>query len=170
MSAAASGKDHGNVLPEVRKGRPEAAAAIWNWRAASAVEVPPKTSAIRVWGAVKALASGAIGLLVYSYVSSLAGTLVLAFSLLMLIAALLFPTSLYGMIERGVTALAIRLGRLMNWILLPAVFYGLFVPLGKALRTGKRDRLQRFSDASRASYWSERTGERVASARRDRQY
>jgi hypothetical protein len=88
----------------------------------------------------------------------------------MLMAALLLPASLYGMFERSVTALTMRLGWLMNWIILPAVFYGLFVPLGKALRTGKRDRLQRFSDASRASYWSERTGERVSSGRRDRQY
>jgi hypothetical protein len=78
MSIHPSSNDRGGVLPEVRKGRPEAAAAIWNWRAASAVQALPKTGAIRLWGAVKALASGAVGLLVYSYVSSLAGSLVLA--------------------------------------------------------------------------------------------
>ena len=156
--------------PLVRKGRPEAAAAIWNWRKAAAIDTPRKTSAIRLRGTAKALVSGVVGVVIYRYLSSRAGTLVVIVSGLMLIAALVSPTGLYRIAERGVAALAMRLGWLLNWIILPALFYGLFWPLGKLMRSGKRDQLQRFRDATRSSYWSDRTRDRVASANRRRQY
>ena len=158
------------ALHAVRSGRPEAAAAVWSWRAGPGIGAPPRPAAIRVRGAVKALVAGAIGSLVHLRVSRWGGALVVAVSGLMLIAALASPTGVYTAMERGLGALAGRAGRLLSWVVLPAVFYGVFAPCGRALRRGRRDRLQRFRDAARSSYWSDRTGERVASADRRRQY
>ena len=61
-------------------------------------------------------------------------------------------------------------GRLMNWLIMPVLFYGIFVPFGLAFRRGPRDGLQRFYAKDRDSYWSDRSGDRTASKNRERQY
>jgi hypothetical protein len=163
----------GRALHAVRVGRPEAAAAVWNWRESATLggaAAQVETSAIRLRGAVKALIPAAVGSGIYLRVSALGGTIVMSIAALIFVAAMFSPTGLYAIIERGFSALTVSVGRLMSWIVLPALFYAVFVPFGKARRSGARDRLQRFRDATRASYWSDRTGERAASPNRRRQY
>jgi hypothetical protein len=81
-----------------------------------------------------------------------------------------------GVIRRALDALVAVIVRLVTWIVLRGLFYGVFVPLGWLLRTRHRDPMQRSFEAARASYWSERgdgqetRGEHVASAKRARQY
>jgi len=81
-----------------------------------------------------------------------------------------------GALKRALDALVALVTRLVTWVVLRSVFYGVFVPLGWLLRTSHRDPLQRSFEATRASYWSERgdgqktRGEHLASAKRARQY
>jgi hypothetical protein len=165
----------GSAIHAVRAGRPEAAAAIWSWHEgalgdAATRNARVKTSTIRLRGAFKALIPAAIGSVIYVCVSALGGSVVLSMATLIFVAAVLSPTGLYAVIERGLNAATTSVGRLMSWIVLPALFYAVFVPFGKARRGGARDRLQRSCDATRTSYWSDRTGERAASANRRKQY
>jgi hypothetical protein len=81
-----------------------------------------------------------------------------------------------GVIRRALDALVNVIVRLVTWIVLRALFYGVFVPLGWLVRTKHSDPMQRSSEAARTSYWSDRSdgqkrrGEHVASAKRARQY
>jgi len=157
-------------MHELRASRPEAAAQVWNWRDADGAAAETPKGPIRRRGAIRSLIGGAAGALLFRFVSPLMGEIVLGVSALLLLAALLSPTGAYALVERAFTALSLAVGRALNAILLPALFYGVFTPLGALLRRGKRDALQRFYEPERTTYWSDRTGPRTASAHRTRQY
>ena len=157
-------------MHELRASRPEAAAAVWNWRGAENAPVAPAAGPIRLRGSVRALIGASVGGLVYVYLSALMGKIVLTVSALLFLAALLSPTGAYALVERAFAALSRTVGRLLNGLTLPILFYGVFTPLGAILRRGKRDALQRFFERERPTYWSDRSGERTASAHRTRQY
>jgi hypothetical protein len=167
-----TGAGTGSGPHSIRAGRPEASAAIWSWRDAGTTGAKggAKPSAIRLRGGLKALIPAVIGSVIYLRVSHLGGTIVLSVAAVIFMAAMLSPTGLYALIDRAFNALTDGVGRLMTWIVLPILFFTVFLPFGKVTRRGKQDRLQRFHDAARASYWSDRTGERAASANRGRQY
>lgn len=50
-------------------------------------------------------------------------------------------------------ALALPVGCLLGEVLLALVYYGLFVPLGLAMRLARRDPLQRRFDPQATTYW-----------------
>lgn len=53
----------------------------------------------------------------------------------------------------ALTALALPIGWVLGEVLLAVVYYGLFVPLGLAMRLAGRDPLQRRFDPQAATYW-----------------
>jgi hypothetical protein len=152
-------------------GRPEAAAAIWSWRPAPP---PPRPAPgpIRVRGVLQASVGLAVagGLAWLGYllpaivVGSVASTIALA--------ALLSPLGLFAALEHAFVALGVWIGKAMTWLLLPAIFYGFFVPFGVLFRRGRRDSMRRFFDAEAASYWTPRDARaaHTASASHERQY
>ena len=156
--------------PPIRAGRPEAAAAIWNWQLSTTLEPSADAAALRRRGVLEALLPAAIGSVLYFYVSTLGGTIVLTIAALVFVSAVASPTGVHAVLKRGFDALAMRLARLISWMVLRSLFWGIFVPFGKLMRGGARDRMQRFNDPTRSSYWSRREGERVASRDRGRQY
>jgi len=157
-------------MHELRASRPEAAAAVWDWRATETARVEPAAGPIRLRGCLRALIGASVGGLVYVYLSPLVGKIVLTVSTLLLLAALLSPTGAYALVERAFAALSRTVGRVLNALILPILFYGVFTPLGAVLRRGKRDALQRFFEPERTTYWSDRSGQRTASTHRTRQY
>ncbi len=137
-----------------RRGRPEAAAAIWDWRAVDRPEPSRSAGRLRSRGAIQAAAgfgAGAVFLLLQ--VRALAAV---AFTIagLVLLSALLSPTGLYRAIDRAFHALGRGIGRALTWLLLPALFYLVFFPFGALFRRGRRDTMTRFFETDRDTYWS----------------
>ena len=139
----------------LRGGRPEAAAAIWDWRPA-----PPAASSSaggqRLRGAIQAVVgfgAGTVFLLVQ--IHSLAAV---AFTIagIVLASALFSPTGLYAAIDRAFQALGRWIGRILSWILLPALFYLVFFPFGALFRRGRKDTMKRFFETGSDTYWSPR--------------
>ena len=157
-------------MHELQASRPEAAAAVWNWRGNENERPEPSAGPIRLRGSIRALIGASVGGLVFVYLSPLVGKIIVSVSGLLFLAAILSPRGAYALVERAFAALSRTVGRLLNALILPVLFFGVFTPLGALLRGGKRDALQRFFDRERTTYWSDRSGERTASAHRTRQY
>lgn len=153
----------------VPAGRPEAAAAIWDWKQAAVASDHESNGAIRLRGTLRAVAGVVVGALVYHYLSTLMGSIVLGITALLFLAAVLSPTGAYAIVERLFTATSSSFGRLISAIVLPAVFFLVFVPFGLVMRRGKRDEMRRFYE-DRETYWSKRDEGRSGSAHRERQF
>ena len=152
-------------------GRAEAAAAIWDWRDSEpAVASEPETRRLRMRGVVQGLVATGVGSGLYVFASTTAGVIVATIGLTIALVGLLSPTGLYVAIENGFRVLAQWLGRALTWVLLLPLFYLFFLPFGLVLRAGRRDRLQRWTDAEASTYWEPREGVTAASASRQRQY
>lgn len=89
------------------------------------------------------------------------------------LAALASPQGAFAAIERGVAALGRGIGRVLTWILLPAIFFAFFVPFGALFRRGRRgrrDALQRRFDRDAPSYWKPADPRRQTPEAHARQY
>ena len=158
-------------MREVRPGRPEAAAVIWNWREAAPASGSPRSAAsLRTRGALQAVAGATVGGLVLAFVSKTFGFVILGIASLILLSALLSPTGLYAAIDRGFAALGRGVGIVLTWLTLPVIFFLFFVPFGFLFRRGRRDSMRRFYEVSATSYWSDRSEGVVASSSRSRQF
>ena len=159
-------------MPELRSGRAEAAAVIWDWRGEQEQRAPAESrrGRIRLRGALQALAAAAVGTLVLLFLSRIVATVVFTIAGLIFVASLLSPTGLYAAIERGFQALGRLTGRAMTWILMPLMFYLFFLPFGLLFRRGRRDPMKRFYESEASTYWSSRDQGRTGSAARDKQF
>lgn len=77
---------------------------------------------------------------------------VAAIALVLLAVALVAPGA-YGRIAAGLERFGHWVGRAMTWLLMPLLFYGLFLPVGLALRAAGKLRITRGADPARATYW-----------------
>ena len=168
MAAPAAGESP--TSRQARPGRAKAAAAIWDWRGESSQTPAARPSKPRLRGTLQALAGAGIGALVFTLLSRIAGTVVMSIAAVILLSALLSPAGLYAGIERLFAALGRRGGTALTWIVLPLLFYLVFLPFGMIFRSGRRDPMKRFYEADAESYWSPRKVGRSGSASRDRQY
>ena len=168
MAVPATGR---SLTPrQARPGRAEAAAAIWDWRGERSQIPEAKPSRPRLRGTLQALAGAGIGALVFALLSRIAGTVVMSIATLILLSALLSPSGLYAGIERLFAALGRRVGTGLTWIVLPLIFYLIFLPFGTLFRSGRRDPMKRFYETDAESYWSPRRVGRSGSAFHTRQY
>lgn len=151
----------------IRHGRREASALIWDFRAET-VSPAPSASVLRRRGMIRALLPAAFGTLLYVRGFHVSAAIVLGVAALTLLAALGSPTGAYAALERLFERLVNRIVLLSSWLILRVVFYGVFVPLGALLRSGRRDQLQRWNDVARSSYWSDRRGDHWGDHRGDR--
>jgi hypothetical protein len=108
--------------------------------------------------------------LIFALVSRVAGMVVMSIAAMILLSALLSPVGLYAGIERLFAALGRRVGAGLTWIVLPLIFYLIFLPFGTLFRRGRRDPMKRFYEADAESYWSLRQAGRSGSAFHTRQY
>jgi hypothetical protein len=147
---------------------------IWRWDAApdAAGEAADREAAGRARrrGILQACAGFGVGAVVLLLASRTAGFLVLAIASSILLAALISPSGLFAGIERLFRALGRALGRVLTWVLLVPLFYLVFLPFGRLLRRGRRDRLKRFYEPDAPSYWEPLEGVTAPSASMERQY
>jgi len=80
---------------------------------------------------------------------------VAAIALVVLALALASPLGAYARLSGWIERFGHGVGTAVTWTLMPLLFYGLFLPVGLALRAGGKLRLTRSPDPSRPSYWSE---------------
>ena len=155
------------------RGRPEAAAAIWEWQAradaydgAAAADLGKR----RLRGTVQAAVGIVIGALLFTFFSRVAGAVVMTVGSVILLAALLSPGGLFATIERGFVTLGQWVGRALSYVLLSLIFWAFFVPFGLLFRRGRRDSMKRYYEPDAETYWTGREPGRTASRSRERQY
>jgi hypothetical protein len=145
---------------EVPAGRPEAAAAVWNWRAAEASRSGGSRGRPRLRALVQALVAAAVGGVV-ALGEPVFARVIWSAAALLLAVGLASPHRVYAAIERGLARFGHHVGRLLTVVLLVPLFYTFFLGFGGLARRGRRDRLTRWFDRDAASYWRRRgDGER----------
>ena len=132
---------------------------------------PESTSKrIRKFAVTMAIAFAILGALVFFWFEKqTAGTVLWGIGGGMLVLGLPFPLLLWP-VERAWFYFAFALGWLNMRILLTAVFYVLFVPVGLFMKLIGRDPLERKIDKSAETYWKERERTPVDPESYERQY
>jgi len=142
----------------LRPGKAEAAATVWRWREKGDARVAgiARRRKLRREGLIRALVGGVIGGFLFYFGATLFARVAWAGSAVVLLAALASPAGLYSAIGRGLALLGHGIGRLLAVLLLTPVFLFFFVPFGRLLRGGRRDRLERWFDPAATTYWRRR--------------
>jgi hypothetical protein len=127
----------------------------WPWRRAPGDD--GRTAAARVArhrGAVQAAVAFAVATLLLLWKPILAAV-VASIALVVLALALVSPLGGFARLERGVERFAHGVGLAVTWLLMPILFYLLFLPAGLLLRRGKL-RFTGNPDRDEATYWQHR--------------
>jgi hypothetical protein len=135
----------------MRAGSPAASAEIWRWR--EKPEASQSEGRVRLRGSVQALVAGAVGMAAFAFWSRAVAYVAFAMAMLILVSAWVSPGGLHAGLQRLFEATGRVLGRAMTWLLMAPLFYLFFLPFGKLLRRGRRDRLRRYFEAEAESYW-----------------
>lgn len=147
--------------PRLRAGSPAAAAAVWRWRDASPAfalaAARERRRTLRWQGVLRALVGAAVGGVLFYLGATILARVAWAGAGVVLLAALASPDGAYAAIGRGLARLGHGIGRLLAIVLLTPVYWIFFVPFGRLLRSGRRDRLERWFDATAPTYWHRRT-------------
>lgn len=168
---AAAAPAPGNSSGPPRPGRPEASAAVWDWRGErSPVAAEDPAARHRRHGVIQALVGALIGTLVFFFWHPWIAYLAWSLSAVTLAAALLSPQRAYAAIGRGVAAFSRGVGRVLGYVLLVPLFFLFFTLFGRLFRRGRRDRLERFFEPGAASYWKRRRDGRRTLADYERQF
>jgi hypothetical protein len=112
-----------------------------------------RRAALRRSGALQAAVGAAAALLLAFWKPPLA-VVVGAIAVALLALALAAPGG-YARVAAALERFGRAVGQAMTWLLMPLLFYLLFLPVGLALRTAGKLRLTRGADPARATYWEE---------------
>ena len=135
-------------------GRPEAAAAIWDWRRETGKDATgPSASSARRKAIIQSVVGFMVGTAMLLFVSRTIGLIALGLASSILLAGLLSPSGLYLGIQRLFEATGNVVGKGMTWIIMVPLFYLFFVPFGLLMRRGRRDQLKCYYVPEAASYW-----------------
>ncbi|MDQ3035266.1 MAG: hypothetical protein M3Y87_22860 [Myxococcota bacterium] len=149
----------------VRRGRPEAAAAIWSWRDRDALE-RARLKALRRGGVLRAVVAVIAASVLAFFERPIMASIAIGIGLLTLVLALVSPGGAYASLSRGVDRVGALIGAILTYVLLTPVFFLFFLPFGMLMRRGARDRLRRRFERERASYWTKRAADAPGSLER----
>jgi hypothetical protein len=136
-------------------GRPEAAAAVWDWRRNGESAAGDGPSRLRRRALVEAAVAAAAGGLLFFWKPPLAWV-AWTIGAATLLAALLSPEGLYAGIRRGVAWFGHAVGQVLTVVLLVPLFFGFFAVFGALFRRGRRNRMEPRFDRAAPSYWKRR--------------
>ena len=156
----------GNVGGTPERDLERVAATVWPWREATVADGDRESElaarAARRQGAIR----GGVGLvaaaLIHVLWSPVAAAVVAGIATLLLIPALVSPLGVYARIDRWIAKFAHGVGLAVTWLLMPLLYYLVFLPVGWVLRARRRLRLVRSLDPEAASYWIVRAEDRQA--------
>ena len=130
---------------------------VWDWRTRAA-GTAARAAAARARALRQASIQGVIGLVAALALGSwwrpLAGYLVAGVTATLTLLAFLAPAA-HARVEQGLKAFGRLVGTALTWILMPVLFYLVFLPTGLLLRARGRLRLTRRPDPALPTYWTE---------------
>lgn len=145
---------------EVRTGREEASATIWDWRG-ERDDTAARASKARKGAVLRGVVGGAAGALFFFALGRpIFGAVVWSIAGLTTGLGLASPLGAYAALDRVVLGAGKLVGAVLTWLLLTPVYFFFFAPFGWLFRRGQRDRLRRRFERDRETYWDERDGER----------
>lgn len=156
---------------EPRTASERAAAAVWQWRTTA----DPGTVASRARQArTRGLVQGAIGLAAASAVYLLWKTpfawVIAGIAATIALLALASPLGAYAAVERGLATFGRWVGTAVTWILMPLLYWLLFLPVGLLLRARRRLRVTRGFDRGLPTYLQPTAKRRDGVAPYERQF
>jgi hypothetical protein len=137
-------------------GRATVSRVAWPWREAAgdrSGDRRRRAGAARRGAAVRAVVGLAVAAALAFWKPWLA-VVVAAVSLLVLALALASPLGAYARFEHALGRFAHGVGTVVTWLLMPPLYYLLFLPVGLLLRGGGKLRLTRGADPEAATYWT----------------
>ena len=137
--------------------------AVWPWREAEARSAEGQSrdaAAARFQGAVRAAVGLVAAALIYLFWHPAAAGVVAGLATLLLLVAVVSPLGAYRRLDRWIARFAHGVGIAVTWLLMPLLYYLLFLPVGLLLRLRSRLRLTRSPEPTRPSYWIPRGPDR----------
>jgi hypothetical protein len=132
-------------------------AVIWSWRdreAGAAQARGREASAARKRGLIGgAVGLAAAALIYFGWEKPVAAAVVAAIALVFTLLALLSPLGAHRTVTRALDRFAHAVGTGVTWVLMTALYYLLFLPLGLVLRARGRLGITRSFDPRRSTYW-----------------
>jgi len=146
-------------MPDLQsQSRAEASSIAWSWRdrAAGATESRAREAAAN---RRKGLIGGVIGLAVaalfYFWLHRpVAAAVIAAIALAIVLLAMLSPLGLYKGLTRGLDRFAHAVGSAVTWVLMPVLFYLVFLPIGLVLRARGKLAITKGADRRLPTYWT----------------
>ena len=145
-------------MPEPRvQSRAEASSVAWSWRDRAAGE-----AAARVREAAanrrKGVIGGVIGLTIAALIyfvfdRPVAAAVVAGIAVVIALLALASPLGLYKGLTRALDRFAYFVGSALTWILMPVLFYLVFLPMGLLLRARGKLAISKSADPRMPTYW-----------------
>ncbi|HJL18757.1 MAG TPA: hypothetical protein RMH99_24055 [Sandaracinaceae bacterium LLY-WYZ-13_1] len=139
----------------VRRGRPEASAAVWDWRG-DRDERASRAARLRRGGMVRAAVAAVAGGAFFFFDRPVVASVAWGVGGLTLVLALASPLGAYAAVERGVARVGEAVGAVLTWLLLAPVFYLFFAPFGLLFKRGRRDPMKRALERDAETYWEKR--------------
>lgn len=129
---------------------------VWPWREAAgdARGADRRSAAAARRGAAVRAAVGLAVAAALAFWKPWLAVVVVAVSLLVLALALVSPLGAYARFEHALGRFAHGVGMAVTWLLMPLLYYLLFLPVGLLLRRGDKLRLTRGPDPAAATYWT----------------
>ena len=145
--------------------RAEASSVAWSWRDRAAGEAAARereAAANRRKGVIGALIGLAVAALLYFVFHRPVGAAVVgAIAILIALLALASPLGLYKGLTRALDRFAYFVGSVLTWVLMPVLFYLIFLPMGLLLRARGKLAISKSADPRMATYWKTTERERT---------
>lgn len=126
---------------------------VWHWRRQEATRKGELANKNRIKGLVHGLIGGAVGTLIFLYLSKTVGYIAFTIAGTLTLIALISPTGAFVTIERAIERFSFGVGTFVGALILVPVYYLFFTPFRLFLRRGRNDSMQRWLDSEASSYW-----------------
>lgn len=145
--------------------RAEASSVAWSWRdraAGEAMEREREAAANRRKGVIGALIGLAVAALLYFvFHRPVAAAVVAGIAVVIALLALASPLGLYKGLTRALDRFAHAVGSGVTWVLMPVLFYVVFLPIGLLLRARGKLAISKNADPRMPTYWKSTERERT---------
>jgi VIT1/CCC1 family predicted Fe2+/Mn2+ transporter len=137
----------------------------WSWRdraAGEAMEREREAAANRRKGVIGALIGLAVAALLYFvFHRPVAAAVVAGIAVVIALLALASPLGLYKGLTRALDRFAHAVGSGVTWVLMPVLFYVVFLPIGLLLRARGKLAISKNADPRMPTYWKSTERERT---------
>ncbi len=149
-------------------------AVVWPWHERAARDEARRLAAVRSArsrGLIQSVVGLAVAALVaFVFKKPLFALFIVSVASIVGLSALVSPLGIYGWITRGVEKLGYWIGTALTWLLMPLIFFFLFLPVGLFLRARKRLGVTRSADPKLPTYWISTAEKKVTRESYDRQF